>query len=175
MRLQQWLCVAVPTPAPSSTSREDYVTTLGMFFSFDGIDGVGKTTQMQLFCEWLAEQGQEVVTCRDPGSTALGERVREILLNSDESTPISPRCEMLLYMAARAQLVDEVNPASNREREGRRLGSLSVGQRCLPRLCRRARSARRSRCRTGCHCRVNAGLHFPARHVPDGGTGSYGR
>ena len=79
-----------------------------MFFSFDGIDGVGKTTQMQLFCEWLAEQGQEVVTCRDPGSTALGERVREILLNSDESTPISPRCEMLLYMAARAQLVDEV-------------------------------------------------------------------
>lgn len=79
-----------------------------MFFSFDGIDGVGKTTQMKLFCEWLGEQGRGVVTCRDPGSTALGERVREILLNSDDSTPISPRCEMLLYMAARAQLVDEV-------------------------------------------------------------------
>ncbi len=79
-----------------------------MFFSFDGIDGVGKTTQMQLFCQWLTDQGHEVVTCRDPGSTALGERVREIVLSSDESTPISARCEMLLYMAARAQLVEEV-------------------------------------------------------------------
>jgi len=83
-----------------------------MFFSFDGIDGVGKTTQMQLFCQWLANEwqggGREVVTCRDPGSTPLGERIREILLNSDDSTPITARSEMLLYMAARAQLVDQV-------------------------------------------------------------------
>ena len=79
-----------------------------MFFSFDGIDGVGKTTQMDLFCEWLASRQAEVVTCRDPGSTPLGERVREILLTSDEQTPIAIRSEMLLYMAARAQLVDEV-------------------------------------------------------------------
>ena len=79
-----------------------------MFFSFDGIDGVGKTTQMQRFCDWLQEQGRRVVTCRDPGSTPLGERIREIVLNSDEHTPIEPRSEMLLYMAARAQLVDEV-------------------------------------------------------------------
>jgi len=79
-----------------------------MFFSFDGIDGVGKTTQMQLFQEWLHQLGREIVTCRDPGSTPLGERIREILLTSDESTPITPRSEMLLYMAARAQLVEEV-------------------------------------------------------------------
>jgi dTMP kinase len=79
-----------------------------MFFSFDGIDGVGKTTQMQLFHEWLFAEGHDVVTCRDPGSTRLGEQVREIVLNSDEQTQISPRTEMLLYMAARAQLVDEV-------------------------------------------------------------------
>lgn len=79
-----------------------------MFFSFDGIDGVGKTTQMQLFCQWLAAEGHELVTCRDPGSTPLGEQVREILLNSDHQTPIGHRSEMLLYMAARAQLVDEV-------------------------------------------------------------------
>jgi dTMP kinase len=79
-----------------------------MFFSFDGIDGVGKTTQMRLFCEWLQASGHNFVTCRDPGSTALGERVREILLQSDHTTPISPRSEMLLYMAARAQLVEEV-------------------------------------------------------------------
>jgi dTMP kinase len=79
-----------------------------LFFSFDGIDGVGKSTQLRLFCQWLEEQGRETVVCRDPGSTPLGERVRAILLNSDESLAIGPRSEMLLYMAARAQLVDEV-------------------------------------------------------------------
>ena len=79
-----------------------------MFFSFDGIDGVGKTTQMQQFCQWLTSRLVEVVTCRDPGSTPLGEKVREILLTSGEETPIAARSEMLLYMAARAQLVDEV-------------------------------------------------------------------
>src|ERR1044071_8558104 len=79
-----------------------------MFFSFDGIDGVGKSTQMRLFEEALRRHGYEVVVCRDPGSTPLGERVREILLAHDESTPIGRRSEMLLYMAARAQLVEEV-------------------------------------------------------------------
>ncbi len=79
-----------------------------MFFSFDGIDGVGKSTQIRLFAEWLEGQGRQVVVCRDPGSTPLGERVRQLLLESDESTPIGTRSEMLLYMAARAQLVDEV-------------------------------------------------------------------
>jgi dTMP kinase len=81
---------------------------MALFFSFDGIDGVGKSTQLRLFCQWLEDQGLEVVVCRDPGSTPLGERVREILLNSDESMSIGPRSEMLLYMAARAQLVDQV-------------------------------------------------------------------
>ncbi|MCH8047748.1 MAG: dTMP kinase [Planctomycetes bacterium] len=78
-----------------------------MFFSFDGIDGCGKSTQTGLFCEYLRETGREVVFCRDPGSTDLGEAVREILLDG-EISEISPRSEMLLYMAARAQLVDEV-------------------------------------------------------------------
>jgi dTMP kinase len=79
-----------------------------MFFSFDGIDGVGKTTQMELFCQWLRAQGHVVLECRDPGSTPLGERLREILLHSDAKTPIGRRAEMLLYMASRAQLVEEV-------------------------------------------------------------------
>ncbi|MCC6494554.1 MAG: dTMP kinase [Pirellulales bacterium] len=78
------------------------------FFSFDGIDGVGKSTQLQLFCTWLRERGIDPVVCRDPGSTALGEQVRELLLNSGRGISIGMRCEMLLYMAARAQLVDEV-------------------------------------------------------------------
>ena len=88
-----------------------------MFFSFDGIDGVGKSTQMRLFCDALAGRGFEVVTCRDPGSTPLGERIRDILLHSDTATPISRRSEMLLYMAARAQLVEEViRPALDAEK-----------------------------------------------------------
>lgn len=79
-----------------------------MFFSFDGIDGVGKTTQMKLFVEWLQERGHDVISCRDPGSTALGEALREVVLHSPETTRIGLRSEMLIYMAARAQLVDEV-------------------------------------------------------------------
>jgi dTMP kinase len=79
-----------------------------MFFSFDGIDGTGKTTQMRLFCDMLYARGLDVVVCRDPGSTPLGEQIRQLLLNTDANTPIGRRSEMLLYMAARAQLVDEV-------------------------------------------------------------------
>jgi dTMP kinase len=78
-----------------------------MFFSFDGVDGTGKSTQIRLLAQALREQGREVVTCRDPGGTALGERLREILLNH-HATPIHRRSEMLLFMASRAQLVEEV-------------------------------------------------------------------
>ncbi len=77
-----------------------------MFFSFDGIDGVGKSTQARLFAAWLRQQGREVVECRDPGSTAVGEKVRGILL--DARSTISLRAEALLYMAARAQMVEEI-------------------------------------------------------------------
>ena len=83
-----------------------------MFFSFDGVDGVGKTTQIERFCAWLRERGEQVVLGRDPGSTPLGEKVRELLLSIDPQTRISRRSEMLLYMAARAQLVEElIRPA----------------------------------------------------------------
>jgi dTMP kinase len=78
-----------------------------MFFSFDGIDGVGKSTQVERFCDWLRGKGHEVVACRDPGSTALGEAVRELLL-ARHDLAISRMSEMLLYMAARAQLVEQV-------------------------------------------------------------------
>lgn len=78
-----------------------------MFFSFDGVDGAGKSTQIALFADWLRAKGYNVVECRDPGSTPLGERLRDILL-SHHGMPIDRRSEMLLYMAARAQLVEEV-------------------------------------------------------------------
>jgi dTMP kinase len=78
-----------------------------MFLSFDGVDGCGKSTQIRLLADALRAAGREVVTCRDPGGTALGERLREILLNRHDM-PIHRRAEMLLYMASRAQLVEEV-------------------------------------------------------------------
>jgi dTMP kinase len=78
-----------------------------MFISFDGVDGAGKSTQIRLVAEWLRSRGKTVVTCRDPGSTPLGERLRSLLLDHHD-TPIHRRSEMLLYMAARAQLVEEV-------------------------------------------------------------------
>ena len=82
-----------------------------VFFSFDGVDGVGKSTQLEQFVQWLTQRGFEVVSCRDPGSTSVGESLRRLLLESDEHA-IGPRTEMLMYMSARAQLVDElIRPA----------------------------------------------------------------
>ena len=78
-----------------------------MFLSIDGGDGTGKSTQSELLCRWLRGLGREVVACRDPGSTPLGEAIRELLLDRHD-LPIDRRSEMLLYMAARSQLVEEV-------------------------------------------------------------------
>ena len=78
-----------------------------LFLVLEGADGVGKSTQQRLLCEWLIGQGYEVVSCRDPGSTPLAEKIRSILLDRSELEIRRP-AEMFLYMAARAQLVDEV-------------------------------------------------------------------
>ncbi len=79
-----------------------------MFITLDGVDGGGKSTQIKLLVEWLAVRGCKAITCRDPGSTPLGERVRDLLLHGGPELPIDRRAEMLLYMAARAQLVEQV-------------------------------------------------------------------
>jgi dTMP kinase len=82
-----------------------------MFITLDGIDGGGKSTQIELLANWLTSQGHRVQTHRDPGSTKLGTAVREILLHR-EDIPLANTTEMLLYMAARAQLVAEnIRPA----------------------------------------------------------------
>jgi dTMP kinase len=78
-----------------------------MFISIDGGDGTGKSTQAELLCRWLGEQGHEVIACRDPGSTPLGEAIRGILLDRHD-LHIHRRSEMLLYMAARTQMVETV-------------------------------------------------------------------
>jgi dTMP kinase len=79
----------------------------GLFLALDGPDGGGKTTQAARLVEWLRSQGREVVACRDPGGTPLGDRLRAILLDRSADR-VSLRAEMLLYMASRAQLVEDV-------------------------------------------------------------------
>ena len=84
-----------------------------LFLSFDGIDGVGKTTQLQRLAKWLQQQHVPVVTCADPGGTLLGKELRELLLHRSD-LHLVPVAEALLFMAARAQLVAEViRPALN--------------------------------------------------------------
>jgi dTMP kinase len=83
-----------------------------MFVSFEGLDGSGKSTQVERLREALAASGREVVALREPGGTALGEQLRELVLHGDEMTPWA---EALLYAAARAELVAEViRPALER-------------------------------------------------------------
>ncbi len=85
----------------------------GKFIVLDGPDGCGKTTQVKLLAEWIGERGARVLALRDPGATAIGEKIRRILLNP-EHIAMSVRTELLLYMAARAQLWEEkIAPALN--------------------------------------------------------------
>lgn len=78
----------------------------GKFIVLDGPDGCGKTTQTRLLVQWLKQQGVDVETFRDPGATAIGEMVRQILLNP-EHVAMETATEVLLYMAARVQLWNE--------------------------------------------------------------------
>jgi len=78
-----------------------------MFITLDGGDGCGKSTQIRRLAEKLQSHGHEVVCCRDPGSTPLGDAVRDILLNRQE-LHIADITEVFLFTAARAQLVQEV-------------------------------------------------------------------
>jgi dTMP kinase len=84
-----------------------------MFITFDGGDGCGKSTQQKRIGFCFQSQGYEVVLCHDPGSTTLGNEIRRILLHGHELR-IDNKTEMLLFMAARAQMVEEViRPALN--------------------------------------------------------------
>lgn len=78
----------------------------GLFITFEGADGCGKTTQLNLLKEYLENKGFEVVLTREPGGVGLGEKVREILLNYDGE--VSDRCESFLFLADRAQNVDVI-------------------------------------------------------------------
>ncbi len=85
----------------------------GLFITFEGGDGSGKSTQSALLVDWLEEQGRTVVTTREPGGTELGEELREIVLHSRGH--ITPRSEALIYAADRAHHVaTKVRPAIER-------------------------------------------------------------
>jgi dTMP kinase len=79
----------------------------GVFITLEGLDGSGKTTQIKRLAAWLARRGQEPVLLRQPGGTATGDRIREILLDS-RSGAMAPMTEMALMFAARAQAIAEV-------------------------------------------------------------------
>lgn len=82
----------------------------GLFITFEGVDGCGKTTQMDLLAKYLQTQGYEVVITREPGAKGLGEKIREILLHYDGE--VSSKAESFLFLADRAQHIDKiVNPA----------------------------------------------------------------
>jgi dTMP kinase len=85
-----------------------------LFVVFEGGDGVGKTTQVELCCRWLAEQGYEVVRTFEPGDTAVGAAIRRLVLDP-ATEEMSPRAEALLYAADKAQhLFAVVRPALDR-------------------------------------------------------------
>jgi dTMP kinase len=80
---------------------------MGGFVTFEGPEGSGKTTQIRLLATWLREQGRDVLTTREPGGTRIGEAIRGILL-APEHTEMHAETEILLFSAARAQIVREV-------------------------------------------------------------------
>ncbi len=86
----------------------------GKFITFEGLDGVGKSTQLENLASYLRQRGIDVVTTREPGGTALGEMLRTVLLSS-RTSGLSPLAEVALMFADRAQHIDEqILPALER-------------------------------------------------------------
>ena len=78
----------------------------GLFITFEGCDGCGKTTQLELLAKYLQDKGYDVIVTREPGARGLGETLREILLNYDGE--VSSNCESFLFLADRAQHIDTI-------------------------------------------------------------------
>lgn len=79
----------------------------GIFITFEGIDGCGKSTQLKMTMDWLKERGHDLIQIREPGGTVVGEKIRNILLDKKNDSMTS-LAELLLYEAARAQITEEV-------------------------------------------------------------------
>ena len=86
----------------------------GKFITFEGLDGVGKSTQIKNLARWLRARGVDVITTPEPGGTALGQKLRSVLLSS-RTSGLSPLAELALMFADRAQHIDElIMPALHR-------------------------------------------------------------
>ena len=79
----------------------------GVFITFEGSEGSGKSTQIELVCKYLKQKKKPILFAREPGGVKISEKIRSILLDVKNKN-MSSECETLLYMAARAQLVEEV-------------------------------------------------------------------
>ncbi|MBI5806633.1 dTMP kinase [candidate division TA06 bacterium] len=79
----------------------------GLFVSFEGIEGCGKTTQAMLLAKWLKSRGHQVIVTREPGGTPIAEKIRKVLLDS-RNHHMSPLAELLLLEASRAQHLAQV-------------------------------------------------------------------
>lgn len=82
-------------------------STPGIFLTLEGDDGVGKSTQADLLASWLEQRGYTVLRVHEPGGTRLGEKIRTLLLDREDDA-MTPLAELLLFEAARAQVMDEV-------------------------------------------------------------------
>ncbi|MBS0633769.1 MAG: dTMP kinase [Verrucomicrobia bacterium] len=80
----------------------------GKLISFEGSEGSGKSTQISLLAAHLQKAGHEIVTTREPGGTEIGEQIRNIIVHNSKGDEMCPETELLLFTAARAQLVREV-------------------------------------------------------------------
>ena len=89
------------------TSTQETSTGPGIFITFEGGDGAGKTTHITFLSSCLREMGYEVLCLREPGGTEIGESLRQIVLDP-ENSDMSDQTELLIYEAARAQIVKEV-------------------------------------------------------------------
>ncbi len=79
----------------------------GKFITFEGSEGCGKSTQSRMLYDYLKSEGKKVIYLREPGATKVSEKIRDILLDAKNDLML-PECEMLLYMAARSQIVGEI-------------------------------------------------------------------
>lgn len=93
-----------PYETPSASGGRGFF--MPSFITFEGVEGCGKTTQIQLLSDHLAAKGLDVVVTREPGGTAISDQIRKILLDS-QNRKMVPECELLLYYASRAQHVQE--------------------------------------------------------------------
>ena len=110
---------------------------MSLFITFEGIEGCGKSTQLELLKGLLIKEGLPVTATREPGGTEIGEKIRSILLK-EEGNKLFPLTELLLYISCRAQLIEEVIRTCSEERGYRSVRQVFRLNSCLSRLWQRS-------------------------------------